>query len=338
MKRIICLFLVITMAIPLLFAGGGKDRKPSGNLTIYTSMYQEGIDIVKKELKKEFPRCSIEFVYGGTGRLEHRIATERASGRLGCDILMVAEPTYSLELKKSGLLHQYISREAVNLAFDYDTEGYWYPVRINNMVLAFNPARNAKNSIPNSFQDFANDSRFRGAVSMRNPSISGTTMAALSALKDKYGYQYIDALGRQNVHIEYGSEGSLSKLESGEYRVIMTLEESILQTREKDGSKLEVIYPEDGTVMIPSPIMIISSRWSANRNTKAAEVITDWFLSEKGQNAIVSGWMHSVRIDFPRIPHDSIPTQTIRNNSIPVNWESTSGQREELLDRFERSR
>ena len=336
MKKVLCFILVFIFAVPLLFSGGGKE--PSGKLTIYTSMYQEGIDVVKKELKKEFPRCSIDFVYGGTGRLEYRIATERASGRLGCDILMVAEPTFSLELKEKGLLHQYHSREAVNLAFDYDHEGYWYPVRINNMVLAYNPARNAKNSIPNSFYDFAHNTGVRGAISMRNPSISGSAIATLSALKDKYGYEYIDALSRQNVRIEYGNEGGISKLESGEYKVIMILEESILHEREKQGSRLEVIYPEDGTIMIPSPIMIINNRWSANRNIKAAQAVTDWFLSEKGQNAIVSSWMHSVRIDFPRIPHDSIPTYQIRNNSIPVNWESTGSHREELLDRFERTR
>ena len=336
MKNGLCVILVLFLTIPLAFAGGGNERKATGKLTIYTSMYQEVIEIVKRDLKKEFPRCKIEFVYGGTGRLEHMIAVEKAAGRLGCDILMVAEPTYSLELKASGLLHQYFSREAGHLAFDYDDEGYWYPVRIDNMVLAYNPARNPKSSIPNSFRDFAYNRNVRGAIAMRNPEISGSTMATLSALRDKYGYEFIDSLSSQNVHIEYGTEGALSKLETGEYRVIMILEESILQKREKEGSRLEVIYPTDGTVMIPSPIMIINHRWSANRNVKAAQAVTDWFLSEKGQNAIVSGWMHSVRIDFPRIPYDSIPTHTIRDNSIPVNW--ASRQKDAILDRFERNR
>ncbi|MCL2758756.1 MAG: ABC transporter substrate-binding protein, partial [Treponema sp.] len=162
----------------------------------------------------------------------------------------------------------------------------------------------------------------------------GTSMATLTALKDKYGYEYFDALGRQRVQIEYGTAEAIRKLESGEYRTIMILEESILQKRE-EGSNLEVIYPTDGTVMIPSTIMIINNKWSANRNTTAAEAITDWFLSEKGQNAIVSGWMHSVRKDFPRLPYDARPTNEIRANSMPVNWESNYRQREEIIARFE---
>ena len=332
MKKFFCLMLLIAAAIPLVFAGGGRE-KTSGKIVIYTSMYEDVITSVKEDLKQSFPRYDIEFIYGGTGRLQHRIAVEQASGRLGCDILMVAEPAYSLELKEKGLLHSYITNEADKLAFEYDPEGYWYPVRIDNMVLAYNPKKYPRDSLPKSFFDFANDSRVAGAIAMRNPNVSGTSMATLAALKDTYGYDYFNALSRQNIHISYGNEG-LTKLESGEYKVMMVLEESILQRREK-GSALEVIYPTDGTVMIPSTIMIINSRWSANRNTQAAEKITDWFLGEQGQNAIVDGWMHSVIAGFPRIPYDSRPTAEIRENSIPVNWENNFHQREEILSRFE---
>jgi len=333
MKKIILLTLILLMAVSSAFAGGSKDRSIK-KVTIYTSMYQEVIEIMEKELKKYFPRYLIEFVYGGTGRLIHRVATERAAGRLGCDILMVAEPAFSLELKENDLLHRYISKEASNLAFEYDTEGYWYPVRINNMVLAFNPAKNSRESLPSSFYEFANNANLRNAISMRNPSISGTSLAALIALRDKYGYEYFNALGRQNINIDYGTEGALSKLESGEYKVIMILEESILQSREK-GSNLEVIYPTDGTIMIPSNIMIVNNRWSANRNTRAAEELVDWFLSEAGQSAIVSGWMHSVRNDFPKTPNNSRPTSEIRINSMGVNWESSYRQKDEVVDRFD---
>jgi len=89
-------------------------------------------------------------------------------------MLLIADPSYSLELKGKGMLHRYISAETGNLAFDYDKEGCWYPVRISNMVLAYNPAKNNKNNVPNSFSDFANNASVRGAVSMSNPLVSGT--------------------------------------------------------------------------------------------------------------------------------------------------------------------
>ena len=339
MKKIMCVTLILVLAVPALFAGGSRDKKSSGavsgnKIVIYTSIYEYVIQPVTQSLKKQFPQYEIELIYGGTGNIQKRVETERALGKLGCDILMVAEPGYSLELKENGMLHPYKSREAGNLAFDYDKDGYWYPVRISNMVLAYNPDKRSKNSIPNSFYDFAHNSSVRGSISMRSPLTSGTSLATVTALRDKYGYEYFDALSKQNIIIEYSSDNPITKLETGEYSVIMILEESILRRRQ-EGSKLEVIYPTDGTVMIPSSIMIINDEWSANKNAKAAEFITDWFLSEEGQNSIVDGWMHSVRANFPRLPYDARPTNDIRANSTFVNWENYFRQRKEIQDRFQ---
>jgi len=338
MKRLTCFSIFFALAVIISLSACsslGSGTTASGKIIIYTSMYQESIEAVKKELKKRFPRCDIEFVQGGTGIIETRVAVEKAAGRLGCDILMVAEPAFSLELKGNGMLHPFKSKEASALIFDYDPEGYWYPVRVSNMVLAFNSARNAKNSVPNSFNDFANDSRVRGAISMRNPLVSGTTLAAMSALIDKYGNSYMDALGRQNFHIDYGSDETITKLENGSCRVSMVLEETILRKRQEGNTSLEVIYPADGTIVIPSTIMIVNDKWNANRNTRAAEAIAEWFLSEEGQAAIVAGWMHSVRRDYPAPPFDSIPINQILDNSIPVSWENVFRQKDNIRRRFE---
>jgi len=340
MKKFIYFVIILALAILTVFAGGSNgadlssDRKPAGRLTIYTSMYEEVIRSLDGSLKKQFPDCKIEFMYGGTSQIQARIATEQGTGRLGCDILLAAEPSYSLELKKKGLLHRYISAEACNLAFDYDREGYWYPVRVSAMVLAYNPEKNAKTCVPNSFFDFANNSGFRGAVSMDSPLISGTSLAAAAALKDKYGYGYFDALGRQKIKIETIST-AMSKLETGEYKAIMALEESVLKKRQEESSKLEVIYPADGAIIIPSTIMMIAGKWSANNNTRSAEIITDWFLSPQGQNAIVAGWMHSVRKDFEIVPYASIPVGRMRTDNMPLNWENIFSQREDIQIKFE---
>jgi len=335
MKKTVCLTLILCLAVSLVYAGGGGDRGTRNRIVIYTSMYHNAVESLTRDLRRQFPRYNIEFVYSGTGIIQSRIASEEQSGRLGCDIIMIADPAYSIELKGKNMLHRYKSREAENLAFDYDPDGYWYPVRVSNMVLAYNPERTQRNNIPTSFYDFAHDTRVAGAVSVRNPLISGTAMATATAIRDKYGYAYYQALGRQRVKVDYGAEETMRRLENGESRVSMILEESILRQRVMEGSKLEVIYPSDGTVMIPSPIMIINNRWSANRNIKAAEEIAEWFLSSEGQNAIVDSWMHSVRKDFPRLPQGARPTEEIRANSIPVLWDNVFKDKDDIHRSFE---
>ena len=343
MKRFFNFMLILVIASMLFFIGCKGDKKAAtaasddsitGKIMIYTSMYEDIIEAITKVLEKKFPNCNIEFFYGGTGTIQAKIAAEITANKLGCDMLMVAEPSYALELKEKGMLHPYLSKEAPNLAFDYDKEGYWFPVRISNMILAYNPEKNAKDSIPNSFYDFAFDTKVGGAVSMSNPLTSGTAMAAVTAFKDKYGYEYFEALGKQKVMIESGGV-ALTKLETGECKVIMVLEESVLKKRQEEGSKLEVIYPTDGTLVVPSTIMTINDQWNANKNTAAAQVITDWFLGPDGQNVIVDAWMHSVRANHPKLPFDAISTNDIRSNSMPVNWENVFRQREEIRTKFE---
>lgn len=333
--RLAVVFAVVLLTVALLSTAVlAKNTDVKGKLVIYTSMYEDIIEEIDRIISKEFPNLEVVFFYGGTGTLQAKIAAELDAGKLGCDLLMVAEPSYSLELKELGLLHSYLSPNRFNLAFDYDPEGYWYPVRICNMVLAYNPEKYSLDEIPTSFYDFAYDESVAGYISMSNPLTSGTALASISALKDKYGYDYFEALGRQKVMVESGSV-ALTKLETGECKVIMILEESVLKKREEEFSELAVIYPEDGTIIIPSTIMTIKAELSANNNVAAAEALTDWFLSPAGQEAIVKGWMHSVLKDSGLLPYDAIPTEQIQANSMPVDWEATYKNREELRTRFE---
>ena len=330
MKKIfsvLVLFLIVSCA-------GVSSAAQKPKITIYTSMYEDVIEAMTDTLREKFPDYDIEFFYGGTGTLQAKIAAERDTKKLGCDMLMVADPSYSLELKADGILHPYISKEAENLAFEYDPEGYWYPVRNLNMILAYNPEKFKKEDLPKSFKDFAYDTSMKSLISMSNPLTSGTALVAISALKDKYGYEYFDKLSENNVMIESGSV-ALTKLETGECKVIMILEESVLKKREEEDSELEVIYPTDGVICVPSPIMTVKDEWSAHGNSKICEELTDWFLSEEGQKYIVKGWMHSVRKNPPAIPYDSISTETIIKNSMPVNWENCLKERSELRTKFE---
>lgn len=324
-------------------AGDGGDAEPAvdyssytGKVLIYTSMYEDIIEVVDKKLAEVFPNLDVEFFYGGTGTLQTKVAAEMETGKLSCDMLMVAEPAYSLELKEGGWLHPYVTDAASKLAFDYDAEGYWYPVRVCNMVLAYNPELKSKDEIPNSLYDFAYDESVKGKISMSNPLTSGTAMAAVTALKDKYGYEYFEALGNQGVMVESGSV-ACTKLETGECDVIMILEESILKNREEDDSQLEVIYPDDGTIVIPSTIMTIADGKNENNNIEACQAITEWFLSDEGQQYIVGGWMHSVVAGFPQAPYDAIPTTQILSNTMPVNWENCFRQRDEIRTKFQES-
>ncbi len=336
MKRLLAILLCLTMllAIPSALA---VNEELTGKIVIYTSMYQFVIDMMDEAMAKEFPNLDVEFFYGGTGALQQKLAGETETGKFGCDMMLVAEPAYSLELKEGGWLHPYKIENAQDLLrFPYDDEGYWYPVRVCNMVLAYNPEMYTPEELPKTFEEFAYDESLKGQISMGNPLTSGTTMAGIAALSDLYGYEWFEALGKNNVMIESGST-ALAKLETGECKVIMILEESVLKKRAEDGSKLACIYPEDGVILIPSTVMTVAADRSANMNIEAAEAITDWLLSAEGQKFVVAGYMHSVFKGMEEIPFDSVDTDELIAHDIGVDWVRCYTMRDEIQTVFQQN-
>ena len=334
MKKFLAVVLCLVM-LAMVPSALAVNEDISGKVTIYTSMYQFVIDMMSEALKTEFPNLEVEFFYGGTGSLQTKLAGEMETGTLGCDMMLVAEPAYSLELKEGGWLHPYVIEGAADkLRFAYDEEGYWYPVRVCNMVLAYNPELYSAEELPKTFYDFAYDTSLKGMISMGNPLTSGTTMAAVAALSDKYGYDYFTALGENDVMIESGST-ALAKLQTGECKVIMILEESVLKIRKEEGSTIACIYPEDGNILIPSTVMTVAEDRSANMNIEACEAITDWLLSDAGQQFILQGYMHGVLKGMTDIPYDSISTDSLIESDMGVDWVRCYTMREEIRTEFQ---
>ncbi len=348
MKKILALVLVLVMVFSLCPSAFAVNEDVEGELVIYSSMYQFVLDMLDEALQKEFPNLvpgneGSFFFYGGTSSLITKIYGEMETGTLDCDMMLVAEPALSLELKEAGYLEPVkIESPDELLRFPYDEEGYWYPVRVCNMVLAYNPEMvddwAAKGvSIPQTFEAFANDPALKGYISMGNPMSSGTTFAAVASLTqdNHYGKNYLKGLAANNVMIESGST-AITKLETGECAAIMILEESILKAL-KDAedagtplTNLACIYPEDGVVLIPSTVMTVAEEHSKNVNTEACEAVEQWFLSEDAQKLILEGFMHSVFKGMEEIPHGSVDTEQLIEKDLGVDWENAYRNREAI--------
>ena len=318
MKKILALVLALTLSLSLSGLAMAVNEDVEGELVIYSSMYQFVIDMMDEALKKEFPNLvpgndGSFFFYGGTSSLITKIYGEMETGTLGCDMMLVAEPALSLELKEAGYLEPIAVENAGELLrFPYDEEGYWYPVRVCNMVLAYNPEKEAEWAakgvkIPKTFKDFANDPSLKGYISM----------------------------GNNEVMIESGST-AITKLQTGECAAIMILEESILKVLKEAAdagtpiTNLKCIYPEDGVILIPSTVMTVAEDHSKNVNVEACEAVEKWLLSEEAQKLILQGYMHSVFKDMKEIPYESVDTNELIAKDLGVDWENAYKNREAI--------
>ena len=323
MKKVLALVLVLVLVFSLCPSAFAVNEDVEGEIVIYSSMYQFVLDMLDEALKEEFPNLvpgndGSFFFYGGTSSLITKIYGEMETGTLDCDMMLVAEPALSLELKEAGYLEPVeIESPDELLRFPYDEEGYWYPVRVCNMVLAYNPEMvddwAAKGvTIPQTFEAFANDPALKGYISMGNPMSSGTTFAAVASLTqdNHYGEDYLKGLAANNVMIESGST-AITKLQTGECAAIMILEESILKAL-KDAE-------DAGT-----PLTNLAC------NTEACEAVEQWFLSEEAQKLILEGFMHSVFKGMTEIPHGSVDTEQLIEKDLGVDWENAYHNREAI--------
>ena len=326
---------ILALSVALAGCGGGdkkaekKATGTKGELMVYTSIYPDIIDnMCKPNVAKAFPEMKVNWFQGGTEKVVTKITGEIKAKKIGADVLMVADPSYYLKLEDQKLLLPYKSKEEKNLINDKDAEGAWYAVRVCNMIIAYNADKLKAEDAPKNWTDLT-DPKWKGKIAMPNPMLSGTAYVAVGALADKYGWEYFDKLKANGLRVEEGNSAIQNKLLTGEYAAAMILEENILKLANTKKEHLKVIYPKDGVVQVPSPIAIFNT----TKNPEGAKALVDWWLSKEGQQAVVKGWMHSVRGDVKE-PIGSVPTKGLTDGKIKVDWRKLADNNAKIKEEF----
>ena len=326
---------ILALSVALAGCGGGdkkaekKATGTKGELMVYTSIYPDIIDnMCKPNVAKAFPEMKVNWFQGGTEKVVTKITGEIKAKKIGADVLMVADPSYYLKLEDQKLLLPYKSKEEKNLINDKAADGSWYAVRVCNMIIAYNADKLKAEDAPKNWTDLT-DPKWKGKIAMPNPMLSGTAYVAVGALADKYGWEYFDKLKANGLRVEEGNSAIQNKLLTGEYAAVMILEENILKLANTKKEPLKVIYPKDGVVQVPSPIAIFNT----TKNPEGAKALVDWWLSKEGQQAVVKGWMHSVRGDVKE-PIGSVPTKGLTDGKIKVDWRKLADNNAKIKEEF----
>ena len=339
-KKLMGAAALMTLATVLAVGCGGGDKKAAapagdkkgvrGELMVYTSIYPDIIDkLCKPNVAKAFPELKVTWFQGGTEKVKTKIAGEIKANKIGADVLMVADPSYYLALKKQNLLMNYKSKELEKVVLESDKDGAWLPVRVNNMIIAYNKDKIAKEDIPTSWEDLTLP-KYKGKIAMPNPMLSGTAYVAVGALSDKLGWDYFKKLKANGLRIEEGNSAIQNKLLTGEYMAAVILEENILKLQETKKEPLAVCYPKEGCIIINSPIGIFKN----TKNPEAAKAMVDWWLSPEGQKAVTAGWMHSVRGDVASPNGATVKLADLNKNAIKIDWDKLANDEAKIKEQF----
>jgi len=226
-------------------------KEVSGTINLYTSEPQDLVNEMMNDFKSKHPKIDVKIYRSGTGEVISKLEAEAAAGKIQADVLWFADIDYFNKL-----------------------------AQVFN-VIGYNTSK--IKTAPTSWKDLAG-SDFKGKVAIANPNYSGAAFLTLATLVNdsNLGWDYFASLKNNDVKFEQSNGNLSSKLASGEYYGVSVVD-FMVRNAKKDGSPVDVVYPKEGSVLVPTPVGILSQ--SANK--EAAKVLVDYFLSMDGQKLFV---------------------------------------------------
>ena len=302
------------------------EEQVGGKITLYTSEPQDLVNEMIADFKKKHPGVDVEIFRGGSGQVVSKLTAELQAGVAQADVIWFADIEYFSKLAESGYLEQYDSPNAADLnpRFKYE-DGKYYEVRQIFNVIAYNTAQ--VKEAPKSWHDLYKP-ELKGKVAIANPNYSGAAFQTLATFVQdaNMGWDYFRNLKQNEVKFEQSNGNLSSKLASGEYST-GSVGDFMIRNAKAEGSPVDVVWPEEGSILIPTPVAIMSS----SKNKPAAQKLVDYFLSDEGQQFFVKQGYIPVR--GGEMPEGVPSLDTLK--VFPIDLEFIAQNREELKTTFE---
>lgn len=322
------IFLLAGLSILFIFTGCRQPSEVSGDVILYTSVPTDVIADIEAAFEKRYPSVDLQVYRAGTGDVMSRVEEELAAGHIGADLLWVADFTVGEGLKEQGVLLQYKPPEAdALLATLRDEEGYYYAARLLNMVVVYNTEAVA--IPPTKYQDLFSP-QYRGRVGHATPETSGAFLYFMGTLlqDSTYGEDFFRQLAANDSVIQSNTK-TTERIAAGELDIGITIDFTVRKLLQDDPeAPIHFIFPDQGAVMVPSPISIFEDA----SNVEGAKAFERYILSKEGQIMLRDkGGFVPVRLDV--IPPERITsiTQLIVIPSDPV-W--IQEHKEEIVSKF----
>jgi len=311
----------------------------SGTIVFYTSIPKNiAVELVKM-FEKKYPGVHVVLVRSGTGKLIAKLLAEIKAGKIEADVVWVADPASMDVLKDKGILLKWVPPEAKYIPKEFqDPEGYWVAGRIIMQVIAYN-TKIIKNP-PKKWSDLVNKSyvatlpsQWRSGkwLGMPSPLYSGAVAVTVYALTQKYGWSFFEELAKNGWVVFEKSNGVVLRgVLTGEYPIGITLD-YMVRMYQKQGAPVAMVIPEDGVVLIPSPIAIVKT----SKNLEAAKAFVEFMLSKEVQEYLAKCGIMPARVDVA--PPPGAPSLSeLEKRMIKINWDEMAKHLQEIKEKFER--
>ncbi|TXR53712.1 ABC transporter substrate-binding protein [Reinekea thalattae] len=233
----------------------------------------------------------VELFQSSAGKIMARYQAEKSNPHV--DVIISASWGDALALSEDSDLLPYQSPNAANVPAALKTPTF-VAQGAAALAIAYNP--NSGLPKPAHWADLAKV-EYKGEVTMPDPTKSGsalTLVQGLVAQNSDSAWQLFDDLAANELLVPGANSAALNPVLQGAKGVVFGAVDYIVLGAKNKGEAIEVVYPSEGTVLAPRPIMILKS----SKQQDSAKAFVDFVLSEEGQKMVAEQFILPARTDI----------------------------------------
>lgn len=276
-KKLVALTMVLALVL------GAAGALAEGKLVIYSPNSEGIINNVIPAFEEKYD-VEVELISAGAGEVVKRLISE-ANNPYG-DINF-GGVNYAIYKENPDLFQEYVSPNDANLPEAFrNTTGFYTNYTINGSCLLVN-------------KDKIGDIKIEGYADLLKPELKGNIatadcatsssafaqltniLLAMGGYESDEAWTYVEELIKQwDGKILSGSSAVYKGVAEGEYLVGLTYEDPCA-TLISQGANVEIVYPVEGSVYLPSAAAIVKGA----PNLENAKLFIDYLISEECQQA-----------------------------------------------------
>jgi iron(III) transport system substrate-binding protein len=237
-----------------------------------------------KAFEAKYPGVAVRVERSGSERIYQRIGQEQQSRIYAVDVVNSADAAHFLDWKRKGWLAPHIPEDVAKHfpIGQVDADGMYATMCSLLSVIGYNTRLVKREDAPKSFADLL-DPKWRGKIVKAHPGFSGTILTTTFMLARDLGWSYFKKLAEQRVLQVQSAADAPRKLVLGERTVTGDGADSVLVPLKEQGQPIEIVYPTEGSPVIPFESAVFRSA----PNPNAARLFQSFLFSADMQQLLL---------------------------------------------------
>jgi iron(III) transport system substrate-binding protein len=302
--------------------------KREGKVVWYTSLALPSAEKVAKLFEAAYPGIKVEVHRTGSQRILQRVMQELQANIKNVDVVHTSDAGHFVLLKDKKLLARHTPAGVERFPAGFkDKDGYYYGLRATVNVIAYNTQKVTAAEAPKTWKDLL-DPKWKGRMVTAHPGYSGVIATHVLALVHLHGWEYFQALAKNQLMLVQSAVDPSGVVASGERPVAVNGGEYTFYQSKKQGNPVEIVYPKEGVPLVVSPSAITSFA----PHPQAARLFTDFSFTREVQQVMADS--EGLYTGHPEVKYPADKPKLTDLKLLTAEPEELEKRNEEIKKRF----